>query len=70
VREVIGDSRRLEDMGRFFKAGLSEREVAYLAENEWAITPEDILWRRTKAGLHFATEDARAAASASIEALL
>lgn len=68
--EVIGDARRLEDMGRFFTASLSEREVAYLAENEWAKTAEDVLWRRTKAGLHFATQDARAAASAAIEALL
>ncbi|MGA7975125.1 MAG: glycerol-3-phosphate dehydrogenase C-terminal domain-containing protein, partial [Pseudolabrys sp.] len=26
-------------------------EVRYLADNEWAETAEDVLWRRTKLGL-------------------
>jgi glycerol-3-phosphate dehydrogenase len=26
--------------------------VAYLVAHEWATTAEDVLWRRTKAGLH------------------
>jgi glycerol-3-phosphate dehydrogenase len=26
--------------------------VKYLVANEWAQTAEDILWRRTKSGLH------------------
>jgi len=34
--------------------------VDYLIEDEWAETADDILWRRTKAGLHM-TPDARAA---------
>lgn len=51
ARDVIGDARRLADMGPVF-AGVSEREVRYLVENEWATSPEDVLWRRTKAGLH------------------
>jgi glycerol-3-phosphate dehydrogenase len=70
VREVVGDARRLEDMGRLYAAGLSEREVSYLADNEWAMTPEDVLWRRTKAGLHLRTAEARSEAAASIAALL
>lgn len=70
VPEVIGDARRLEDMGRLYAAGLSDREVVYLAQNEWAMTPDDILWRRTKAGLHLGTADARSEAAASIAALL
>ena len=24
----------------------------YFVTQEWAVTPEDVLWRRTKAGLH------------------
>jgi len=42
------------DLGRDFGAGLSEREVDYLVANEWAVTADDILWRRTKLGLRFA----------------
>jgi glycerol-3-phosphate dehydrogenase len=32
--------------------GLYEAEVRYLAEHEWARTTDDILWRRSKLGLH------------------
>jgi glycerol-3-phosphate dehydrogenase len=46
--EVVGDGELGEDFG----AGLSEREVRYFIEREWAQTAEDILWRRTKCGLH------------------
>jgi glycerol-3-phosphate dehydrogenase len=40
------------DLGEDFGAGLSAREVDYLVAHEWARTAEDILWRRTKLGLH------------------
>jgi glycerol-3-phosphate dehydrogenase len=40
------------DMGEDFGAGLSEAEIAYLVQNEWARTADDILWRRSKLGLH------------------
>ena len=39
------------DLGRNFGADLTEAEVRYLANNEWAMTAEDIVWRRTKLGL-------------------
>jgi glycerol-3-phosphate dehydrogenase len=39
------------DLGRDFGAGLSEREVRYLAETEWAQAAADIAWRRSKLGL-------------------
>lgn len=70
VNAVVGDARRLEDMGKLFAGGLSEREVSYLVANEWAITPEDVLWRRSKAGLHYPTMDARKQAAASLAAIL
>ncbi|MGL4396926.1 MAG: glycerol-3-phosphate dehydrogenase [Hyphomicrobium sp.] len=38
-------------LGIDFGAGLSEREVRYLIAHEWAVTADDILWRRTKMGL-------------------
>jgi glycerol-3-phosphate dehydrogenase len=34
-----------------FGADLSEAEVRYLARHEWAMTAEDVVWRRTKLGL-------------------
>jgi glycerol-3-phosphate dehydrogenase len=43
-------------MGEDFGGGLFESEVRYLIEEEWARTPEDILWRRSKLGLHISQE--------------
>ena len=45
--EVVGDGKLGEDYG----AGLSEREVRYFVDREWAKSAEDVLWRRTKCGL-------------------
>ena len=35
---------------RLVREALAEREVAWLMDQEWACRPEDVLWRRTKAG--------------------
>ncbi|GAA0272538.1 glycerol-3-phosphate dehydrogenase [Alteraurantiacibacter aestuarii] len=48
----LGDAKGWADLGRNFGAGLSEAEVTYLREEEWAVSADDILWRRTKLGLH------------------
>lgn len=50
---ILADARTLEDCGRHFGHGLTEREVAHLVTREWARTADDILWRRTKLGLYF-----------------
>lgn len=39
------------DLGQNFGHGLFEVEVNYLIEKEWALTIDDIIWRRTKLGL-------------------
>lgn len=67
--EVLGDAESATDLGASFGAGLSEREVVYLREREWAREPNDVLWRRTKCGLHM-NADQRAAASAGLARLL
>jgi len=54
--EVIGPARSADDLGRHFKAGLHACEVDYLMDREWARSAADILWRRTKLGLHFSDE--------------
>jgi glycerol-3-phosphate dehydrogenase len=51
IDRVIGAATAWTDLGRDFGAGLTEREVRYLVEQEWALEPDDILWRRTKLGL-------------------
>jgi glycerol-3-phosphate dehydrogenase len=50
--EILGDARVEADLGKSFGGGLYARELAYLVEREWALDAEDILWRRTKCGLH------------------
>jgi glycerol-3-phosphate dehydrogenase len=49
---VLGDARRARDLGRDFGATLTEREVRYQVQHEWAQTAEDVVWRRSKLGLH------------------
>jgi glycerol-3-phosphate dehydrogenase len=46
--EVLGEG----DVGENYGAGLTEREVRYFIDAEWARSAEDVLWRRSKAGLH------------------
>ncbi|MEP1444382.1 MAG: glycerol-3-phosphate dehydrogenase [Hyphomicrobiales bacterium] len=48
VSKIVGEASNLEELGRHFGATLYEAEVRYLVKNEWAMTAEDILWRRTK----------------------
>ncbi|MDQ0390460.1 glycerol-3-phosphate dehydrogenase [Labrys monachus] len=52
VHRLLGDARALADLGRDFGAGLSAAEIDYLVAQEWAVTADDILWRRSKLGLH------------------
>jgi len=40
------------DLGRHFGGQLYETEVRYLMREEWAAEPDDVLWRRSKEGLH------------------
>jgi glycerol-3-phosphate dehydrogenase len=58
AEKIIGDSTKLADMGIDFGGGLYEREVDWLVREEWANSADDILWRRTKLGLHVPAEGA------------
>ena len=42
----------MDDLGEHFGANLYAREVGYMLAHEWALSAEDILYRRTKTGLH------------------
>jgi glycerol-3-phosphate dehydrogenase len=56
ARVFLGQSKMASDLGRWFGV-LSEAEVRYMMAQEWAVTAEDILWRRSKLGLHLAKAD-------------
>ena len=66
ARLILGDAKQAADLGRDFGGTLSEAEVRWLITHEFARTAEDILWRRTKLGLHM-DEDQKQAFSAWLE---
>jgi glycerol-3-phosphate dehydrogenase len=57
---VLGRAKSAADLGRVFGATLTEVEVRYLIDQEWAVTAEDVLWRRSKLGLHMSVEECAA----------
>ncbi|MAC82017.1 MAG: glycerol-3-phosphate dehydrogenase [Rhodobacteraceae bacterium] len=59
VEEVLGDAQTRADLGRDF-GGLSEAEVVWLMDREYAVSAADVLWRRTKLGLRVPEEDCAA----------
>ncbi|MEQ9608305.1 MAG: hypothetical protein RLN99_11630, partial [Kiloniellaceae bacterium] len=44
--------RLMAGLGEHFGDGLYAAEIDYLMRCEWAETAEDVLWRRSKLGLH------------------
>ena len=60
VFAFLGTAKTMGDLGQSFGAGLTQAEVDYLLVNEWAQTADDILWRRSKLGLHMRAEEVEA----------
>jgi glycerol-3-phosphate dehydrogenase len=59
IDKVLGSG----DPGAEVAPGLHEAELGYLHEHEWACSADDVLWRRSKLGLHLsAVERATVAA--------
>ena len=56
--KIIGNARFASDLGKFF-GPISEREVEYLRNHEWVMSADDILWRRSKLGLHMSADEQR-----------
>jgi glycerol-3-phosphate dehydrogenase len=56
IVKLVGAARTLAMMGEEVLPGLYEREIDYLCGFEWAHSARDILWRRTKLGLHLPPE--------------
>ncbi|WP_428484650.1 glycerol-3-phosphate dehydrogenase [Rhodopila sp.] len=51
IGRLLGNATCYADLGRDFGAGLTEAELRYLMDTEWARTAADVVWRRTKLGL-------------------
>ena len=56
TQSILNDAASSEALGIDFGHGLYQAEVDYVIANEWASCSADILWRRTKLGLHFTEE--------------
>jgi glycerol-3-phosphate dehydrogenase len=52
IDRILGDAGSLAELGRDFGAGLHAAEVDYLIAEEWVRRADDLLWRRSKLGLH------------------
>jgi glycerol-3-phosphate dehydrogenase len=53
---IIGNATDLKGLGKHFGDDVYECELRYLVDHEWARTADDILWRRSKLGLHLSDE--------------
>lgn len=62
IDDVLGRAQTRDEAGPWFGGELSAAEVRYLVHQEWAQTPEDVLWRRTKFGLRFGADERNALA--------
>ena len=63
VDRILGGKEGLNDLGAHFGGSVYEAELTYLVAHEFAGSAEDVLWRRSKLGLHL-DENARASVDA------
>jgi glycerol-3-phosphate dehydrogenase len=59
VESILGEARFATDLGTAI-GPLTTREIEHLKSKEWAVTADDILWRRSKLGLHMKPEEQEA----------
>jgi glycerol-3-phosphate dehydrogenase len=66
ANNVLTGVRTISELGELFGSGatmLTEREIDFCMREEWAKKPDDILWRRTKCGLHMDEAERKRAAA-------
>ena len=61
--DILGGASRLDQCGRHYGCGLTDREIDYLVDQEWCRTVDDLLWRHSKLGLHLGPAAQRALAA-------
>jgi glycerol-3-phosphate dehydrogenase len=59
VENILGEARFAADLGEII-GPLTAREIEHLKSKEWAMSADDILWRRSKLGLHMKPEEQEA----------
>ena len=55
--QVLRGSKSAAGLGVHFGHTLYAAEVDYMIEQEWASNAEDVLWRRSKCGLHLSAAE-------------
>jgi len=58
AERILAGARSTADLGEQVLPGLHAREIDYLRREEWAVTAEDILYRRSKLALHVPADGA------------
>jgi glycerol-3-phosphate dehydrogenase len=62
IGQIIDQATDLTDLGDEVAPGLFEAELRYLQREEWAVDGVDVLWRRSKLGLHYSATERAAVA--------
>lgn len=57
VWKLLEKVKTKSDLGTQFGGSLTECEIIYLMQNEWAQTAEDVVWRRSKLGIRMKQEE-------------
>ena len=63
---ILGEATSPDELGQDFGGGVTAAELDYLVREEWARSADDVLWRRSKLGLHL-PPDAREKIEAYLE---
>ncbi len=58
ARVILGESKVAADLGDDFGATLTSAELDWLKSHEYALSGEDVLWRRSKLGLRLSADEA------------
>ena len=59
---MLSEASKIADLGECIAPSLYDIELKYLITYEWARCADDLLWRRTKLGLHMTTSEREAVA--------
>jgi glycerol-3-phosphate dehydrogenase len=51
IATLLDGANNLAELGELYGADLTQAELRYLANHEWATTAADVVWRRSKLGL-------------------
>jgi len=60
AKAILANAKSVEDLGQYFGATLTQAELNWLRDHEFAQTAEDVVWRRTKLGLRLTKDQFQA----------